>query len=334
MRQIVAALVCLIFSTAAVSQSVIEDIVGYDHSWVRGSYWNPEELPNWGVLVDVQEHTMFGAFFGYLDSEPSFIVFVGTVSQFSPVTFEGEVYFVTEPGVSEEQVGTFRWTQQYHRAGPAAELDISSNILNETGLSLRRFGYSEVDEIDMISGASWNIVRRIFSTFADFYGIGDDRTTDEDGIVYVPVVDLGDTERTGEAAYFPPANGDVYAMLVDFDEDTEAFYLFFASNTDMYGRYWLLDAGEEPVGDGNYFRAATDTFHDPYSGGGSAAGGSLEVAKTTAPTSAQASQLKQLEQDQYDSTANGLQPMFTLDTVDTTFRKLRLRRDSSTAASR
>lgn len=32
-------------------QSVIEDTVKINHTWVQGSYWNPNELPNWGFLV-------------------------------------------------------------------------------------------------------------------------------------------------------------------------------------------------------------------------------------------------------------------------------------------
>lgn len=269
MKTFFCTLALFVWSTCVVAQPGIENTVKIDHSWVQGSYWSPSQYPGWGVLVDVQDLTMFGAVYGYMGNDPSFVVFVGTATTIDPLIFSGDVYFVIEPGVEEEIVGTFTWETTQSRADPAARFSISSNILNVSNLPLIRFAYGDVDDVDTITGGDWSIVRRVLGlSFADHYAITDIRVQDE-GITYAGVVDLSDEEMLGVVGYFPPEQGDIYGMLVQFDEDSNLFYLFYANNGNMFGRYWLLDTGQSPTGDGSFFRGVSDTLQSAnYVGGG------------------------------------------------------------------
>ena len=269
MKLLFLTIMLLALPVVATGQSAIDDVVKIDHTWVQGSYWSPGAYPGLGVLVDVQEDTMFGAVYGYMGNDPSFVVFVGSTTSIDPLVFEGQVFFVLEPGVQEEVVGSFRWETRVVNAAPAARLSITSNILNDSNLQLIRFAYLEEDEVDAVTGGDWTIATRILGiTFGDHYAISDERLVD-DGISYARVLDLGDTDKQGLVGYFPPGEGDFYAMLVQFDEDTDIFYVFFANNGNMYGRFWLLDEGETPTGDGNFFRGVADTLQvQNYVGGG------------------------------------------------------------------
>lgn len=307
MKNLALSFLLLISSSNVLAQSLIEDLVSIDHSWVQGSYWSPSQFPGWGVLVDVQEDTMFGAVYGYMGNEPTFVVFVGTMTSLDPLTFSGQVYFVIEPGVEEEVVGSFTWRTSYTLADPSARLTITSNILNVNNLPLVRFAYVEEDEIDTITGGDWNVVRRILGiSFADHYAITDQRFID-DGITYVAVIDLGDEDNIGAAAYFPPIEGDVYGMLLPFTDTSDVFYVFFANNSNMFGRYWILDEGEEPTGDGNYFRGVSDTLQAPNYGGGGGGGGdptSSESKVTQSATEEAAQLVRQLRQLEIASRGN------------------------------
>lgn len=278
--------VLLLLSPATVfGQLNLEDIVQIDHTWVQGSYWSSGEYPGLGVLVDVQEDTMFGAVYGYMGNDPSFVVFVGTATSINPLVFEGNVFFVTEPGVSEQVVGTFRWETRVVDATPAARLSITSNILNDSNVQLVRFAYLEEDKVDTITGGDWTIATRILGiTFGYHYAITDERFT-EDDITFAAVVNIAQPDELGVVAYFPSDLGDFYSMLVEFDEDTNIFFVFFANNGNMYGRFWLLDEGETPGGDGNFFRGVADTLQvqnygtggDPTAAGSSANNSNMEL---------------------------------------------------------
>jgi hypothetical protein len=258
MRKLAILFSLLLFSSFTWAQTELRELVKVDHSWVRGSYWNPEALPNWGFFVDVQEETMFGSLYGYKEDKPTFVVFVGNQSSAEPLVYQGEVYFVIEPGVTEELVGEFTWSVTMDKATPSANLNITSNILNVTDLQLGRFGFAEVDKIDIVSGGNWNIVRRVNRTsFSDHYVITDERSVD-DGITYVSVTDLANPDLNGVAGHFSSEGGDFFSMMMPFSEAANVFYVFYATHTDMYGRYWILEPGEEPSGEGSYFRAAVD----------------------------------------------------------------------------
>ena len=193
-------------------------------------------------------------------------MFLGSAVSLDPLTFEGAVFFVTAPGVRQDDVGDFRWVSTNDEASPASRLTITSNILNRTNLSLVRTSYVEIDKVDMLTGGDWNIIRRILGvSFGDHYSISDTRIV-QDGITYAGVVDVADTDKIGVVAYYPPEDGNAYGMLVPFTDTSNAFYVFYANNTDMYGRYWLLDEGESPTGDGYYFRGSADTMQELYLG--------------------------------------------------------------------
>lgn len=261
MKAIIVFLTVFFWATNVWSESVIPAETKVDHAWVQGVYWNPSVLPSWGFFADVQEETFFGAIYGYDSGEPTFIILVGSRTRMDPLEFRGDVLYVTNGGASETDVGNFTWRVGYYNAMPAARLDISSNILNYSNLLLTRFSYMEIDEIDIISGADWNIVEEILIMFADNYSITDDRLV-EDGITYVLVVNNYDDDDIGVAAYYPPEQGEMFGMLVPMDEDTNNFYVFYADDTNMYGRYWLLDADESPTGSGYYFHGSTASMQE------------------------------------------------------------------------
>jgi len=326
MKSLLTSLLSLIIASTAQAQTLIPNVVKFDHAWVNGLYWNPGELPGWGVFVDVQEETMFGAVYGYKSNEPSFVVFLGSAVSTDPLIFEGDVFFVIEPGVREDDVGNFRWVSTDNEASPAAQLTISSNILDRTYLSLVRTSYVETDKVDMLTGGDWNIIRRIMGiTFGDHYSISDMRL-DQDGMTYAGVFDAADTEKIGVTAYYPPGSGDAYGMLVPFTDTTNVFYVFYANNTDMYGRYWLLDEGESPSGDGNYFRGSVDTMQEPYSGGGGGGGSTVQseaVSGSGGRTEVAAKDnMRAFETSMHSKNKESLDQQFTEQSVQMVFEKL------------
>lgn len=244
---------------SVMSQAMVPDTV-INHAWIKGVYWNRWVLPGWGFFVDVQEETMFGAIYGYDGPDSTFVTLQGKVTSAMPLEFSGDVFFLTNGGSTATDVGDFTWQVRDFEASPAATLSISSNVINRSDLQLVRFSYVETDKVDMFTGADWNITRRLLgSTFGDHYGIFDDRYVDG-GTTYAVVVDNSDTNKIGVIAYVTEGSAYAYAMLVQFSSTTDAFYVFLASDTDMYGRYWLLDEGESPSGNGNYFQGSADTM--------------------------------------------------------------------------
>jgi hypothetical protein len=328
-KSLLTTILSLFIASTAQAQTILPDVVKFDHTWVKGLYWNPGELPGWGIFADVQEETMFGAVYGYKNGEPSFVILLGSAVSTDPLIFEGDVYFVIEPGVREEDVGNFRWEATDDGASPAARLKITSNILDRTNLSLVRTSYVETDKVDMLTGGDWNIVRRVsISTYGDHYSISDTRM-DQDGITFAAMTDFTDTEKIGLAAYFPPDRGDVYAMMMQFTATTDAFYVFYANNTDMYGRYWLLDDGESPTGNGFYFRGSVDTMQEPYSGsgGGNDLTAQVEAVSDTGSRTDKAAQenLRAFETSMYSETKESLNQQFTEQSVQMAFEKLKAR---------
>lgn len=330
MKTLLTMFLSLIIASTAHAQSMIPDVVKFDHTWVKGLYWNPSELPGWGVFVDVQEETLFGAVYGYKSNESSFVVFLGSAVSTDPLIFEGDVFFVIEPGVREDDVGNFRWVSTEDEASPAAQLTITSNILNRTNLSLVRTSYVETDKVDMLTGGDWNIIRRVLGmSFGDHYSIIDIRI-DQDGITYAGVVDNLDTEKVGVVAYFPPEDGNAYGMLVPFTDTSNVFYVFYANNTDMYGRYWLLDDGESPTGNGSYFRGSVDTMHEPYPGGGGGGGNLAAQTEALLDSRGEINEtpkegLRAFEVSTYSGNKESLSQQFTEQSVHMAFEKLTTR---------
>jgi hypothetical protein len=72
----------------------------------------------------------------------------------------------------------------------------------------------------------------------------------QDGKTYVIIENIVSPEKVGVLGFFGPGEGNMYAMLMTFSDDSTVFYTFLASNTDLYGRYWLLDEDESPSGSG------------------------------------------------------------------------------------
>ncbi len=232
-------------------------------------------------------------------------------------------------GSTSTDVGSFTWVVSGFEASPAARLTLTSNILDVNNLALIRFSYVEIDKVDMISGGDWNIVRRVLGvTFGDHYDITDERSVD-DGITFALVRDNSVLNKIGVIAYFPPDKGDNYAMFIEFIDDTNVFYVFVASDTDMYGRYWLLDEGEDLTGNGSYFRGSADTIQSTGSGGGG--GGVMSIPgdapqsvseSSSRPNASSLSEMKRLERLEYDNTDEQLKPMFSEATVQYVYEKI------------
>ena len=304
-----------------------------DHSYVQGVYWNPDDLPGWGFFVDNQEDSLFGAIYGYMGSDSTFVTLQGTRSSADELIYQGDVFFVTNGGSNISDVGNFTWSVDVYEASPAALLTITSNILNATNLGLVRFQFAEKDKVDMLTGADWNIIRRLSDeTFGDHYAINDDRIVDN-GITFAEVVDKTDAGKTGVVGYFPdePFDEDsTYAMLLEFDNDTDVFYMFYGTNTDMYGRYWLVDAGDEPTGDGYHFRAAVDTWQAVDSTKSGSSGITSKSGDTPQSISisdsmsnaAEFSARKDLEKVEYDKADEELEPLFSEASIRIAFEKL------------
>ena len=289
--------------------------VTIDHAFVKGVYWNPDELPGWGFFVDVQEETFFGAIYGYQGADSTFITLQGKLSSADPMIFQGNVYFITNGGSTATDVGNFSWTVGDFEAEPAALLTLTSNILDVTDLGLVRFSYSETDKVDVLTGGYWNIIRRMSNvTYGDHYEITDTRTV-EDGVTYARVVDQFDTNLIGAVGYMELDEGDFYVMLIEFDNNDFLFYGFLASNADMYGRYWLLAPDEEPTGDGNHFRAAADTMQAEGSGGS-------VLQSNSKPNGALTSEMKSMEKSEYKNTGQQFDPMFPESAIQTAYEKL------------
>ncbi len=250
----------LLFHLPVWAQTTIPEVY-FNQAWVDGVYWNVNELPGWGFFVDVQEETMFGAVYGYTSAsgEPTFITLQGNLISDNPMRFSGAVFSVTNNGSTATDVGSFTWEVTSFEASPAAKLTISSNILSMSNLSLIRFSYVENDKIDMFTAANWDIVTRLTFSYADNFGISDERVVD-DGITFAEVINNNEPDLMGLVGYFPPSRGDLYSILIEFDTETNEFFVFQANDTEMYGRGWLLDEGESPTGNGYYFHGAVDTF--------------------------------------------------------------------------
>lgn len=266
MRTLILLLVLVVYSPVSWSASAVPE-TKVNHAWVKGVYWNNEELDRWGFFVDVQEENFFGAVYGYLGNDSTFITLQGGIASSDPLVFSGDVYFLTNGGGSISKVGDFTWEVVHYEASPGARLTISSNIINADNLSLERFNYSELGKVDMITGGDWNIIERVLGeSFGEHYAITNEIIV-EDGIEYAIVVDNAEPDKTGLVAWFPPEDyefssevDDMWTMLVQFDEDTDSFYAFYTSDTDMFGRYWLLGDGESPTGNGHYFQGSADTM--------------------------------------------------------------------------
>lgn len=273
-------------TTQATGGSSTEVII--NHAFIQGVYWNPEELPGWGFFVDLQEDTFFAALFGYLSGQASFITMQGSAAPGEILTWEGDVYYFTDGagGPTGEKVGEFTWAAGNDMGVPAAEVTMTSNLLNVDRLPLARFSFAEQDEVDVLTGANWNVVRHESGgSSSDYYEITDNRIT-LDGITYAEVIDLNDLSMAGAVGFFELIEGDFYAMLVEFDDTRDAFYVFLATDSDMYGQFWLVTSGAEPEGDGEHFRATSDSlFFDAADGGGgttAAAAGMDERARFAA----------------------------------------------------
>lgn len=61
-----------------------------NRAFIQGFYWAPDMLPGWGFFVDLQEDRFFGALFGYLDGQASFITMQGASAPGEILTWQGE----------------------------------------------------------------------------------------------------------------------------------------------------------------------------------------------------------------------------------------------------
>ena len=111
-----------------------------------------------------------------------------------------------------------------------------------------------------LSVLAFVIIAKAVSVFIDkgarrmarFTRTGFDDRIIEDGTTFALVVTNADPEEIGVIGYYPEELSGVYAMLVVYDEETYIFYMSYASDTEMYGRYWLLAEDDLPVGNGEF----------------------------------------------------------------------------------
>ena len=159
-------------------------------------------------------------------------------------------------------------------------------------------------------------------TFGDHYEITDIRFVHQ-GVNYARVFDKSDDEKLGSVGYFSaegPDESAFFSMLVAFDVDTQVFYVFSGSNTDMYGRYWLLGEGDEPGGRGAYFRGAVDTFQAVDS---SSQDGGVNAIPESRTNTVEISASGELEKLEYDNAGPQLEPMFSGAAVRSALEQLR-----------
>lgn len=309
------------YSETAVPETKIE------HAWVQGVYWNPDLLPGWGFFVDVQEKTFFGAIYGYDGNDSTFITMQGTMTRLDPLRFQGDVYFVTQGGGAITDVGNFTWEAAYYEATPAAKLSITSNILNRSNLTLVRLVYKEIDKVDILTGTQWTTAEEIGTWYSESYEITDERISSE-GKTYAVVDDMHPLDYgPGLVGYFPPGEGEMYALMVPYDDTTSSFYAFLATDSGMYGRYWMLDEGETPEGNGYFFRGTALAMQEANDSSGigailSRSGADpewSEVSSQLALSRADGGSLKALEVEQTEQMAN---PLFAPEDISSVFEKL------------
>lgn len=311
MYRSIALIALIFFSATARAQSGVPDPY-ISQAYVKGVYWNPDELPGWGFFVDIQELTLFGAIYGYDAGEATFVTLQGTMSTFDPLVFTGDVFFISDGGATATDVGDFSWSVRDFEASPAAALTLSSHILQTNDLLLQRFSYVEIDKVDMLTGGDWNMYRRIAgASFADSYWIKDQRFV-ENGITFAEVEDNGEPGTIGDLAYFPPGEGDLFSILLPFDADTDIFYVFIARDSDLFGRYWLLDIGAEPTGTGYYFQGSADTFQATGEESAAQSKGSDQLPQSDGPAAGPGGRaaLQDLEQQRDATSAAQLPQMF------------------------
>ncbi|MFC1688287.1 hypothetical protein ACFL07_01335 [Pseudomonadota bacterium] len=316
-------LICFLslIASSAMSETMVPDVTKVNLAWVDGVYWNPQQLPGWGFFVDAQEETLFGAIYGYEGNDSTFVTLQGTVSRADPLEYRGDVFFVTNGGATVTDVGNFTWSVAEIESSPASRLTITSNILNVTNLTLIRLVYVEDDKIDILTGADWNITTRVLGiSFAYSYGIYDDRVV-TDGNTGALVINNVDEDEIGAAMYFSDSQENAYGIYIPFLDETDLFAVFLASDTEMFGRYWLLDPGEAPIGNGSYFHGSADTSQASNQE-------LLDSAKARSNPEATSSseKLREIRNRQrlmYEVSPMEENPMFSDSTVQNTFEKLR-----------
>ena len=265
---------------------------------------------------------LVGAVCGYDGDGSTFITMQGLRQSGYPPSYQGDVYFISREGATPSDVGSFTWTVDLYEGAPAAMLTIRSNILDATNLNLVRFKYAEKDRVDMLTGADWNISRRVENeTWGDWYAINDKRIV-EGGVTFATVVDKLFPDMTGIVGYMELEEGDFYIMEVEYSSDTVVLYAFVGSNTDLYGRYWFLAKSEEPTGNGLYARAAVDTFqavNRTTSAGDNPQLNSMPGSKTKVTMR---SALRDLEVLEYENASEEPGPMFSEEMIKSAFEKL------------
>jgi hypothetical protein len=50
---------------------------GHPPGIIQQIYWSPDVAPNQGLAIQVQNDIFFGAYYGYRDGQPSFVILCG-----------------------------------------------------------------------------------------------------------------------------------------------------------------------------------------------------------------------------------------------------------------